>query len=294
MSEIPLERLIKKYGQTRYSIAKKMAEIKLEGFEGNTEDEDYKEKLKKKTKNYQSSFSRYESDGIKPKIATLSLISKAIGCNREELESIFHSQDYPLIEDNDNDSELLGQGYEFKCLEVYSTAKYYESNYLEWSKSYVIECLRDNLKIIEKLDFYECDGEPVTVSSQDDFFQIAKNWNSNCRNNYVSVIFEEPLKEGEKKEFTLNYSCSKLYEGDNTFGATWVLHPTDLLKIDFAPPNPKKCNMQAKLYEYEDRGSFLDGRRTELGSVFLDNKSLSFKKEIQKPPLGALYKVYWG
>ena len=44
-----LERLISKYSHTRYSVAKKMAEIKLQGMEG---EYDYKEELKKKTKNY--------------------------------------------------------------------------------------------------------------------------------------------------------------------------------------------------------------------------------------------------
>ena len=294
MTETSLEELNRKYGKTIYGVCKKMAQMKLEEDSATRDGDDYQEELKKKTKNYQSSFSRYKLNGITPKLPTLLQMCQAIGCERDELESVFHPQDYPLIEGDDNDDQLLEQGYKFKCLEVYSTARYYENGYLEWSKSYKIECLQDNLTFVDKLDFYECDGEPVTVSSQDNFFQIEKSWDSYCRNNYVNILLHNPLKEGEEKELTLSYSCNKVYEGDNTFGATWVLHPTDLLRIDFSPPNPKKCNMQAKLHRYQDRGSFLDGRRSEEGSVFLDNTSLSFKKEILNPGLGTIYEIFWG
>lgn len=292
MSEIPLERLIKKYGQTRYSIAKKMAEIKLEGFEGNSEDdEDYKEELKKKTKNYQSSFCRYESDGIKPKLPTLLQMCEAIGCSRNELESVFHYD--PYIEDDD---KLLEQGYEFKCLEVSTTAVYSKNNCnsLFWSKRYKIKCLQENLQVLKDLDFYKCIGEPVMVDYSEEFFRLIRDRDNNFVESFISAEFYKPLKEGQEVEFTINYLCNKIHKHDSTFHATWILHPTDLLRIDYTPPNPRK-GKQAKIYEYENRGDYLQGhQRLKLDDLFLDGESLGFKTEIKNPPLGANYEVYWG
>lgn len=288
-----LERLISKYSHTRYSVAKKMAEIKLYGMEG---EYDYKDELKKKTKNYQSSFSRYESEGIKPKIVTLSLISQAIGCNREELESVFHSPDYSLTEDDDNVDQLLKQECEFKCLEVSTTAIYCinNSNSLSWSKRYKIKCLQENLQVLKDLDFYKCIGEPVMVDYSEEFFRLIRDRDNNFVESFISAEFYEPLKEGQEVEFTINYSCNKIHEHDSTFHATWVLHPTDLLRIDYTPPNPRK-GKQAKIYEYENRGDYLQGhQRLKLDDLFLDGESLSFKTEIKNPPLGANYEVYWG
>lgn len=293
MTETPLEKLIKKYGKTRYSVAKEIAQIKLEG----SETEDYKEELKKKTKNYQSSFSRYESSGIKPKTEMLLCMCQAIGCDQQELGSVFYSKNHPCSEgcQTDSDNELLEQGYQFKCLQTSAVALYGVDNTVKWSKSYRIKSLIDNLKVLEELGFYECKrgAREVKIGYPEELFSIQRSQVFDSEENYITFILHKPLEKEENIEFSVNYSVKKLVDSDSVFDSDWIRCPTDLLRFDVTPPNPKK-GQQAKLYEYENRNDYLlRGLRKDLGDLHLD-ESLSFQWEVKNPSLYHFYEICWG
>ncbi|NMG11260.1 hypothetical protein [Brasilonema sp. UFV-L1] len=301
MVEGQLRKIIDKYSEdkTDYAIARRMAEITLEEYKNNYNERDYKEALTRKVNGYKSNLCHYKSGKKKPRTEMLLLISKAIGCSQEELEAIFNPQDYTDSKDNgllieNNESEAEGSSFRF--LEVESKAIFFENGSLEWSKSFKIECLEENLQTLKELDFYECVGEPVRVDCQDERFDLERDRDYLYKESFISAHFHEPLKKGQEIDLTINYSCSKVHETDRASGATWVLHPTELLKIDYTPPNRKKSNMQAKMYKHENRGSYLGlwhEQRTELGNISL-SESCSFRTEIENPCLYALYEIYWG
>lgn len=172
-------------------------------------------------------------------------------------------------------------------MEIHSIARYFEGDYLEVTKIFKIECLRNQLQEIEDLDFIKFDGKRTIQEIPDEDYEIYLG----SDHEHISVRFNEPLNKGDIKHIVITYSFTSLVKKHFTAHATSVIYPTDLLVYDYTPVRKFK---RATLFQYENREDFLANKQSIYQEkISLNKASSSFKGEISNPPLNAHYRIVW-
>jgi Helix-turn-helix len=327
----PLEILIQKYAyqRTRADVARDMAKISLhlEGRAKSYNELEYKQELKARAKYYEGYLSKYLSGSSKPRIEILLLMSRALGCNLEELVLIFYP-DYHALGAGANSngaksskakiqsqgqsspttlricpppkaSELnLAQESDFQLLKVHDKVEYSkgDSNTLKWRKDFKLKSLKDNLKVLENFDYYKCqrDKPDVDISFDGEPIKIRREKAFHCDDNLVTIIFENPLERDQEVEFSLSYFFSGVSDRQASFHYTWILHSTELMTIEVTPPNLDH-HRQARYYVHLNKGCpWGIEKLIESADVFLDAQSSRYKLEIINPGLHTTHGIYWG
>jgi transcriptional regulator with XRE-family HTH domain len=292
--DTPLDKLLYKYGMSRNSLAKKMAEIELQNFKEKVVDETY---LSTRFKSYRGELSKYARQEREPTASMLYYLAGAIGCDLDELFSTLkHNKKIPEKEEI-NEEKLIAQGYDFVCLEVHITSIYYSDNRVYGSKRFKIKSLKDDLKYIKKLDYYKFIRENDKKNIEFDCsngVEVKPVNKQDSDENFVDVFFKEALRKGQEIELTLGFSAEKILANDSTFHYTWIRFPTQYLTMTVTPPNPV-VGQGAKVLEYTDKrtdSTLPKGVRQNIGNLRL-NQSLSFKWEKDSPELYHSYEINW-
>jgi hypothetical protein len=326
----PLERLIQKYDnkRTRADVGRAMAEISfsLEAArqKGNHTELEYKKEFKGRAKYYEGYLSKYVAGSSKPEIEMLLLMSQALNCNLEELTEIFYpeyfsfqagrygnnngggsAQIQPIVEilphvniQTHLEEISIVQEFDFKVLEICNKVEYAKgsSNTVRWTKTFKLLALKDNFKILDKFDYYKCvrDKADMDITCTGEPFKIRREKAFDSDDNVVSIIFDNALQQGQEVEFSLSYFCTDVIDRDIDFHYTWIMHPTDLLRMEITPPEPEN-NRQAKYYVHLNKGCPWGIEKIiESADVFLNADSCSYKLEIPKPNLYTTCGIYWG
>lgn len=187
---------------------------------------------------------KYALKKIAPTLSTFFTIARLIGCSTKELFSVmnFGGDNYmsdlleaqtalPILTAKnieDDELQLIRQGYEYKCLRVnLDFCLDIVESCLELTEYCEIKIYKNTLTQLTDLLFY-LDSQAISSIILDDNKRSLNT--GNCAN-YRSICLGEMMWRGDKVEIKVKSSCERLSLADGRFCITEVLQPTDLLQI---------------------------------------------------------------